>query len=53
MKYCVNCDKDFETEETECSICGEELKCLVDADMDADEYEAAKIVSVMMTTDII
>ena len=53
MKYCVSCDKEFETEETKCSICGDELKCLVDADVDADGYEAVRTVSVMMTTGII
>ena len=53
MKYCVSCDKEFETEETKCSICGDELKCLVDADVDDDEYEAVWTVSVMMATGII
>ena len=55
MKYCISCDKEFETEETKCSICGDELKCLVDADadVDADGYEAVRTVSVMMATGII
>ena len=54
MKYCEKCKEKFETEEYICPICGEEIVDIPTDENDAiNEYEAAEIVSTMMTTGII
>ena len=51
MKYCDKCNQEFEIEESICPICG---ATLVDVTNDEiNEYEAAEIVSTMMTTGIL
>ncbi len=51
MKYCEKCRINFETAEYTCPICGAEL---IDISSDeSNEYEAAEIVSTMMTTGIL
>lgn len=51
MKYCEKCRNSFETAEYTCPICEAEL---IDISNDEDnEYEAAEIVSTMMTTGIL
>lgn len=48
MKHCDNCNKDFDTEEQTCPICGAELR-----DTSSDETETAEIVSTMTITGIL
>ncbi len=54
MKYCKICKKNFDTEENGCPICGAALIDIPNDEDDAvNEYEAAEIVSAMMTTGIL
>ena len=48
MKRCNNCNKDFDTSEQTCPICGATLQ-----DMSPDETETAEIVSTMTITGIL
>ena len=51
MKYCEKCRNSFEIAEYACPICGAELIDI--SDDEGNEYEAAEIVSTMMTTGIL
>lgn len=54
MKYCEKCKKEFDVEENECPICGNRLTEISEAkNEEINEYEAAEIVSTMMTTGIL
>ena len=54
MKYCLNCKKNFDTEDEFCPKCGAKL-CEIpqDADDEMNENEAAEIISTMMITGIL
>ena len=52
MKYCDLCEKEFDTEENICPVCGTEVTEL-SAEDETNEYEAAEIISTMMTTGIL
>ena len=51
MKYCDLCCQEFEAETSICSICGATLVEIPQSE--TNEYEAAEIVSTMMTTGIL
>lgn len=54
MKYCLNCEKKFDTEDELCPNCGVKLcEMLQDADDKMNENEAAEIISTMMITGIL
>ena len=54
MKYCETCRKQFEGEEEICPICGAALEEIPNEEGNpVNEYEAAEIVSAMMTTGIL
>ena len=54
MKYCEKCRARIETQEFACPVCGEILVDIPADESDAiNEYEAAEIVSTMMTTGIL
>jgi len=46
MKYCENCDKEFDTEETKCPVCGHPL-------VETEEDHTAEIVATMTTLNIL
>lgn len=54
MKYCEKCRKKIDVRENECPICGNQLtKTSESQNEELNEYEAAEIVSTMMTTGIL
>jgi len=54
MRYCDNCKKEFETTEDACPICGAIFSDIPnDESTITNEYEAAEIISTMMTTGIL
>ncbi|MGN0482341.1 MAG: hypothetical protein ACI4HI_02195 [Lachnospiraceae bacterium] len=54
MKYCEKCKRKFANEEEKCPVCGTKLIDISDDKNDEiNEYEAAEIVSTMMTTGIL
>jgi len=54
MKYCEKCRKQFEVEENICPTCGAMLENIPNGESDnINEYEAAEIISTMMTTGIL
>ncbi len=46
MKYCENCDREFDTEETKCPVCGGPL-------VETEENHTAEIVATMTTLNIL
>lgn len=48
MKYCLNCKKNFDTEDKLCPNCGEKLCGMSqNADDEMNENESAEIISTM------
>ena len=46
MKHCDNCDKDFDTIEVRCPVCGEDLQDRPDEDeLDTDELVATMTIT--------
>lgn len=54
MKYCLNCEKKFDTEDNLCPNCGAKLNKIPQDDVDEmKENEAEEIISTMTITGIL